>query len=208
MSKPSSEPASDPLARPVTAFRAGMRIASGPLREVARVVKAAFDRDPAVATMAFDDRTGAMLDFDLGGTPEAFLEHLEARARYERYLEEDRREQARATAARGTHVVAREVTLLPRHWAWLDAQPGTPSQTLRRLVDQARHRDAGATAARLACERAYAFVLAIAGDLPGFEEASRALFAGDRARFEQVVVGWPPDVSAYAIALAWPAGAT
>ena len=46
---------------------------------------------------------------------------------------------------------------------------------------------------------------AMAGDLPGFEEATRALFAKDRTRFEQLVAQWPGDVGAYAAKLAAPA---
>ena len=43
---------------------------------------------------------------------------------------------------------------------------------------------------------------ALAGDLPDFEEAARALFAGDRARLEARVAGWPPDVRDHVVALA------
>lgn len=34
----------------------------------------------------------------------------------------------------------------------------------------------------------------LAGDLPGFEEACRALYAGRRDGFEASVAGWPVDV--------------
>jgi hypothetical protein len=98
-------------------------------------------------------------------------------------------------------VVPREVTLLPRQWEWLAAQSGGASQTLRRLVDAARRADAGQTEAKAARERAYRFMSAIAGDLPGFEDASRALFAGDRAAFADRMATWPHDVRAHALAL-------
>jgi hypothetical protein len=98
-------------------------------------------------------------------------------------------------------VVAREVTLLPRHWEWLAAQPGGASVALRRLVDEARRTDGGATQARQAVGAAYRFLHAIAGGLPGFEEASRALFAGDREGFAQRIAEWPPDIVAHALRL-------
>ncbi|MCI4678319.1 DUF2239 family protein [Rhodoblastus acidophilus] len=103
-------------------------------------------------------------------------------------------------------VVAREVTLLPRHWDWLNAQPGGASVALRKLVENARRENAESDRRREAREAAYRFLSAIAGDLPGFEEASRALFAGDRARFAENVSGWPGDVAAHARWLAFREG--
>jgi hypothetical protein len=102
-------------------------------------------------------------------------------------------------------VVAREVTLLPRHWAWLATQPGGASVALRRLVDDARRAGAGRDRARQARDAAYRFMHALAGDLPGFEEASRALFAGDRDRFAAAVASWPPDVREHATKLGFAA---
>lgn len=97
-------------------------------------------------------------------------------------------------------VVAREVTLLPRHWEWLAAQPGGASVALRKLVEEARRSQSGR--ARQAQERAYHFMNAMAGDLPGFEEATRALFAGDREGFAERIAGWPTDVREHAAWLA------
>lgn len=99
-------------------------------------------------------------------------------------------------------VVAREVTLLPRHWDWLAAQPGGASQMLRRLVDEARRGDGGQLRKREAQEATYRFMSAMAGDLPGFEEAVRSLFAGDAAGFEAHMTTWPQDVADYARQLA------
>lgn len=195
---------SDLLATPVTAFQAGRRLATGPLADVAKLVKDAFDRDPTLTTLTFDDRTGAQIDFDLSGTPREFAERLAARAKYESYLAEERG--APAPRGRGRPklgVVAREVTLLPRHWEWLASQPGTASQVLRRLVDDARRADGGEGSARAAREHAYAFIAAIGGNLPGFEEATRALFAADRGKFEREIAAWPADVREYATRLAW-----
>ena len=99
-------------------------------------------------------------------------------------------------------VVPREVTLLPRHWEWLGAQPGGASVALRKLVEQARRSSGGEDRIRLARESAYRFLTAIAGNLGGFEEALRALFAGERARFEAETVAWPGGVRDYALGLA------
>ena len=102
-------------------------------------------------------------------------------------------------------VVAREVTLLPRHWDWLNDQPGGASAALRRLVDQARKANAGRDRIRRAQEATYRFMSAMAGDEPGFEEATRALFAGRPAVFDALTDAWPPDVRDHSRKLAAPA---
>jgi hypothetical protein len=101
----------------------------------------------------------------------------------------------------------REVTLLPRHWDWLGAQPGGASVALRKLVEQARRDNDAQDQRRQRQEAAYRFMSSMAGDLPGFEEATRALYAGDQSRFIQCMESWPHDVRGYAMSLAWPAQA-
>jgi hypothetical protein len=99
-------------------------------------------------------------------------------------------------------VVAREVTLLPRHWDWLARQPGGASAALRRLVDEARRVHERGDLQRASRERAYRCMAALAGNWPGFEAATRALFAGDRAAFRQFSAGWPADARQYLDGLA------
>jgi hypothetical protein len=177
-----------------TAFSGSRRIAQGPLGEVALAVKAAAAADPQAQLLTFDDATGRVIDLDLRGSDAAVLARLVPAAA------EDLPARSRGRPRLG--VVAREVTLLPRQWDWLAAQPGGASQALRRLVDEARRRDEGARDARAAQETAYRFMAAMAGDLPGFEEATRALFAGDAARFDLHAAPWPADIRAHARQLA------
>lgn len=99
-------------------------------------------------------------------------------------------------------VVAREVTLLPRHWQWLSSQPEGASVVLRKLVEEARRANAGKDGVRRSQEAANRFMSVMAGDAPGFEEAARALFAGDAERFDQRVEGWPADLRDHAGTLA------
>jgi hypothetical protein len=94
------------------------------------------------------------------------------------------------------------VTLLPRHWEWLNRQPGGASVALRKLVDEARKTHGGRDQVRQAQEVTYRFLLALGGDLPGYEEALRALFAGRQARFAELLASWPPDVRDHALGLA------
>jgi uncharacterized protein len=93
--------------------------------------------------------------------------------------------------------------LLPRHWEWLASQPGGPSVALRKLVEEARHTYSERDKSRVGQERAYHFMSAMAGDMPGFEEASRALFANDRGKFSELIAAWPVDVRMHAMELAY-----
>jgi uncharacterized protein len=104
---------------------------------------------------------------------------------------------------RSTSVAHVEIGLLPRHLEWLEAQPGGPAAAIRRLVDEARRSGAGGE--RRAKEAAYRFISMVAGDFPRFEEATRALFAGDLSGFGAAVDAWPVDIRDYGRRLAEPA---
>jgi len=183
------------------AFAGPTRIAAGPLRDVIAKAKRAVDDGEWGAVLIFDEQTGDRIDVDLGGSLEDIVEQL-------RLVAESRAPRPENTsAARGPGrpklgVVAREVTLLPRHWEWLNRQPGGASVALRRLVDDARAAYGGRDMIRQAREAAYRFMSAMAGGETGFEEATRALFAGNAARFEEYTDAWPPDVRDYARVLA------
>lgn len=175
-----------------TAFAGDTRLAQGALADVALAVKAALARSPMLTILTFDDVTGAVVDLDLRGSDAEISARLAPAD----------------TAARGRGrprlgVVAREVTLLPQHWDWLAAQPGGASHALRRLVDRARREDGGRSEMRAAQEAAYRFMAAMAGNLPAFEEATRALFAADRQRFADHTAAWPRDIRQHAHRLAW-----
>jgi hypothetical protein len=163
-------------------FTDGRRAGEGPLADVAGAAWRAQHGAPQSAVTVFDRVTGAVVDLDLHGDEAAVAARYRPRATV----------QPRGRPRLG--VVAREVTLLPRHWDWLGAQPGGASAALRRLIDAARHADDGATDARRRAEAAYRFMHATAGDRPGFEDASRALFAGDHERLSALIAAWPKDL--------------
>src|SRR5262249_53954023 len=142
--------------------------------------------------LVFADSTGRVVDLDLRGTTAA------VRERYALPAHASQRRRGRPKLG----VVAREVTLLPRHWEWLAGQPGGASVALRKLVEAARHHAVSADRKREAQEKTYHFLSAMAGNERGFEEAARALFAGDAAHFHRHTSTWPADVRAYALALA------
>lgn len=177
-----------------TAFAGDKRIASGDLPTVSLAVKTAVDAG-VDRIVVFEDATGKAVDLDLRGTPQ------EVRARHAAANpEEEAPGDEAAKPGRGRPklgVTAREVTLLPRHWDWLAGQPGGASAALRRLVEAARRESADADAARRAQEAAYRVMSTLAGNLPGFEEATRAFFAGEQKQFHKLCEGWPRDVREY-----------
>jgi len=179
---------------PAIAFEGNRRIAQGPLAEVAIAAKAVIDRGGPAAVLIFDAVTSQRIDLVFQGSLAEVLSRLDPAP-------------ADTEARRGPGrpklgVIPREVTLLPRHWDWLNDQPGGASVALRKLVEEARRQNADKDRRRHAQEAAYRFMTALAGDAPGFEEASRALFAADGARFEDMTATWPPDVRTHLAALA------
>lgn len=187
----------------ITAFAGTHRLAGGPILTVALAVKAALAKHPEAAVLTFDDATGAVIDLDLRGNAEEIAARLDERFPGSRAASPAETETPRGPGRPKLGVIAREVTLLPRHWQWLAAQRGGASHALRRLVDEARRADGGASTARARRDAAYRFMSAMAGDFEGFEEATRALFANDEARFCEQSASWPEDIREHVGTLAW-----
>jgi hypothetical protein len=166
-----------------TAFSGSRLVAHGDLASVAHAAHANRGGQPVV----FDDTTGRTVELDLRGSVEDVVARLSPPSPLTK--------PTRGRPKLG--VTAREVTLLPRHWEWLATQSGGASAALRRLVDQARRETGASDAVRQAQEATYRVMTTLAGDLPGYEEATRALFARDRARFDQLTEAWPADIGDY-----------
>lgn len=187
-----------------TAFVGHQRLASGPLAEVALAVMKASQKVAAEPIVIFDDANGRPIDLDLRGTERDVVARLPLPAANSGTLANDMAApEPRGRGRPRLGVVAREVTLLPRHWEWLGAQPGGASVALRKLVEEARRSSGDRDRSRAAREAAYHFMSTMAGNLPGFEEASRALFADDRRRFGDLVAGWPGDIRDHTVKLAF-----
>lgn len=177
----------------VTAFQASRLIASGPLNKVAQKAKQALDRSPDLPLLIFDDTNSRQVEIDFRGSVEDVLARLAPAAE---------KAEPRSPGRPKLGVVGKEITLLPRQWEWLNDQPGGPSATLRRLVDEARRASVQKDRQRQSRDSAYRFMSVMAGNEPGFEEASRALFAGDRQRFEHQSSRWPAAIRTHAAKLA------
>ena len=184
-----------------TAFVGTEMVASGSLEGVALALTERLRHDPTASPLVFDDATGRPIDLDLRGTDEAIVRRLDDHPVHGHPLHRAK-PPVRAAGRPKLGVVAREVSLLPRHWDWLNSQPGGASVALRRLVDEARHANPVAERVRRAREAAYRFMTAVAGNERGYEEATRALFAGDGARYYALIDRWPAGVKLYAGKLA------
>lgn len=206
---------SDRLTNPVTAFDGHYLFLSGPLVEVALAVKTASENSELKSFLVFDDATGRVVDLDLRGTKSDIIERLSLPVqkpvlRRQSSAGDDLQvTNAEAAEPRGRGrpklgVVSREVTLLPRQWEWLNAQSGGASAVIRRLVDEAKRNSAAPQKKRVAQESAYQFMVAIAGDFPDYEEATRGLFADDRSKLESCIAAWPADIQAYIMRIAYP----
>lgn len=190
-----------------TAFEGSRRVATGDLVQVVRKVKRKLDSGDCTPIVIFDDVTSQRIELDFRGSLADVLERLPKPTAGTPAIELPEPEVTADNAPRGPGrpklgVIAREVTLLPRHWEWLNRQPGGASVALRKLVEEARRTHAGKDSQRESREAVYRFMSAMAGDNQGFEEATRALFAGNAERFEQHIATWPEDIRAHAKKLA------
>jgi len=168
-----------------TVFVGTSLIASGPIQSMLPIVKQRFGQDAGTLFLIFEDWSGRQVDFDLrGALDEVLARALPARSRT-------------GPGRPKLGVTSREISLLPRHWEWLEQQPNGASAALRRLVDEARKHETDEPQSRQAREAMGRFMSAIAGNLPGYESASRALYAVNRPGFEAEIRDWPEDIRAY-----------
>jgi hypothetical protein len=187
-----------------TAFDGPRRLVSGSLPKVALTVKKWSDGGSSSPILIFADSTGRAIDLDLRGTDREILQRLPQPAGSADPPPTDPSPgEPRGRGRPRLGVVAREVTLLPRHWEWLGAQPGGASVALRKLVEEARRVNGDRDRSRAARDAAYHFMSAMAGNLPDFEEAARALFADDRRRFVGLIAAWPADIRDHTVKLAF-----
>jgi len=184
------------------AFEGDRCIASGDLRDVASAAKAALDRRKEASVLVFDGKTSGPVDIDFRGSIGEVLARLPEVADAPAATDDTARPAPRGPGRPKLGVVAREVTLLPRHWEWLARQSGGASVALRKLIDEARRTGEGRDRVREGQEAAYRFVSAMAGNNANYEDAIRALFAGAAARFEDLTAEWPADVRSHALKLA------
>lgn len=181
--------------RTFTAFIGTELLEAGPIEPVVRAVKAVFDRrENTPPVLVFEDATGKQVDFDLEGSPDLVVERL---GWHPLFRNPEDLYPRRGPGRPRLGVVSREISLFPRHWEWLERQPQGASAAIRRLVEEALAREPDQGKARRGREAAGSFMWSMAGNLPHFEEASRALYAGDDAKLDAMMQEWPQDVRGY-----------
>jgi hypothetical protein len=184
--------------RPYTAFADSKKIASGDVMNVALKVKKFLKTESKAHVLIFDDITSNQVEIDFRGTVENVTRRLET-------LIQPDSEKKSGPGRPKLGVTAKEVTLLPEHWEWLAIQPGGASVTLRKLIEEAKKKNSAKDKIRQSQEAAYKFMTVMAGDLPQYEEALRALYASDEKKFEKMISDWPRDIQAHSLKLAAPA---
>lgn len=179
------------------AFADSKKIAVGNVLDVAAKVKKYLMKDTKSQVLIFDTSNSAQIEIDFRGSPENVLHRLET-------LHDQTDDPAKKVGPGRPKlgVTAKEVTLLPEHWEWLARQPGGASVTLRKLVDEAKKKNHSKDLLRQAQEAAYKFMTVMAGDLPQYEEALRALYAGEAKKFEKMISVWPKDIQEHSLHLA------
>ena len=174
-----------------TVFNGVRQIATGDLLQAAQAAFAETRRTES-PVLILDDLTGSPVELDLRHSADLAAAGYRARMPLQ--------EPATMRSGPGRPklgVIAREVTLLPRHWEWLAGQPGGASAALRRLVEDARRANEGPDRTREGQQCLYRAMSVLAGDLPAFEEATRALFANDAQCLIPIFADWPTDIAVY-----------
>lgn len=174
-----------------SAFSGDTLVFGGELRPLLSHLKGLLDAEPRRELLIFEDDSGKQVEFDFRGSLDEVLA---------REAPPPRTGPGRPKLG----VISREISLLPRHWEWLERQPSGISAALRRLVEAEMKRDPERQRALQARAATGRVMTTLAGNRENFEEALRALYAGEGARFRQLVRGWPSDIKKHLLRLAEP----
>lgn len=180
------------MSQTYTAFEGEKLLAHGPLERVVLKVKKRIGSAPNASVLVFSDSTGKEMDFDLRGSEKEVLKRLQT------FLSPKATPSSGGPGRPKLGVVAREVSLLPKHWEWLSTQSGGASATIRRLVENASKAHSSKDLIKQAQERTYKFLNSIAGNSPNFEEALRMLYRKDKKGFFEAISTWPTDIKGHA----------
>ncbi|WP_295802304.1 DUF2239 family protein [uncultured Microbulbifer sp.] len=184
------------------AFLGSGCLARGPAQQVVATLLEKVAKADLPQVLIFDSEDSQLIELDLRLSPQQLLARFTS-AEVSPAIEAEEAEEAPKRRGRPKlGVVSKEVTLLPRHWEWLQTQPGGASVALRRLVEQARKAGAEQDRVRRRQASCYRFMQAMAGDRPNFEEATRTLYAREGALFEREIASWPQDIRSHAAELA------
>lgn len=178
----------------IIAFQGQNQITRASALDVALLIKDEQNQPDSAPVLLFDADTGRQLDLDISGSVQDIERRYGRPSTEPEAAESGQADQEKRRGRPKLGVVGKEITLLPRHWEWLEQQRGGASATLRRLIDQARKELSGQEQVRQSQDAAQRFMTALAGNLPGYEEAVRALYARNKAQFDKETANWPTDI--------------
>ncbi len=189
-----------------TLFRNNTLVANGDMADIKASILAVNERFPEGTYLCFNDLTGEYVDVDFHTekSTKPLKKQTELKRGRPSFLKAPRAKTKKAGRP-SLGVVAREVTLLPRHWKWLNSQSSSASSALRELIDETIRTGRNPLEARNAMARADKFMSTALGDQPGYEEASRALYRADKETFYKLIEAWPNDLKNYVKQLSNPA---
>jgi uncharacterized protein len=181
-----------------TAFDSQQLLFQGTLSEVVLKIKKRLGRADHSSVLIFSDETGKTMDFNFQGSEKDVQKRLEV------FVSDGIPKESSGPGRPKLGVISREISLLPRHWEWLASQPGGASTILRTLVEEAAKKSTGSISVKQLQERVYRFLSVMAGDLPAYEEALRALYKRDKSKFTALIKEWPRDIRSHSLELAKP----
>ncbi|RZG86913.1 DUF2239 family protein [Acinetobacter venetianus] len=168
-----------------TAFSGDHYLASGEMMELILKIKQLQETTENI--LIFNDQTGRQTDFDYTGSEQEIRE---------RYAEP---EPTKKVGRPKLGVISREITLQKKHWDWLDQQSASASAIIRKLIDKELDDPNSESNKMLAKQATDRFMLAMLGNMPNYEEATRALYQGDREVFLKMIQDYPKDLKKYLI---------
>lgn len=169
------------------AFSGDIKISSGPILKVAEATKKHLIKKPNSDIQIFDHDTGQFLEVDFRGSLSQVVERMK-----KSFIIET--EKIRGPGRPKLGVVSKEITLLPKHWDWLNLQANGASGSIRKLIDEAMKRNVAKDELKRSQNSVYKFMTIMAGNYPLYEEALRAFYANDNAKFKYIITNWPKDV--------------
>lgn len=169
------------IANRYTAFRGDTRIITDSLFNVAL----ALQKQSEMNVLVFNDQTGQQIDLDLSGSEDDLKQ---------RYTEV---EYVKKVGRPKLGVISREITLQQKHWNWLDQQSSSASAVIRKLIDKELNDPSSESNIMLAKQAIDHFMLAMLGNMPNYEEATRALYQGNKSHFLALIHNYPKDLKVY-----------
>ena len=185
------------MGQPMFALFEGQELlGEGELKAMVRRGKQADAAGNGERVALYDTETGRVVDIDYRGEVEDVLRRLSDHPVVGPLLTEPEKP---GPGRPKLGVVAKEITLLPRHWEWLAGQRGGASATLRRLVETASRESRAKDEVKRIREAIDRFLWdrASEGGLTGYEEATRSLYAGDLEGFRARIGTWPEGLVRY-----------